>query len=122
MTTCAVLWVLDVKNILSVVAFTAESTFVHLTHRHFVRTLGHLEKLVVAGVAHEAIFTDMRFMAEDDRRCISGREGQISAANHLRKSEQRDRHVEYDHETHKQTNHSSTLDLNVSLMLTVNAF
>ncbi len=79
----AVLLVFHVKGLFPVVTFAAEVAFVDAGHVHFVRTLGHLEDLVVTTGALEAFFVNMFVVAEDDDGCVLGREGNVTPADLL---------------------------------------
>jgi hypothetical protein len=82
----AVLLVFYIKGFFSIVAFSAEIAFIDAGHVHFVRTLGHLENLVVTTGALEAFFIHMLFMAEDDYRCVLGRKGYVTSPDLLGRS------------------------------------
>jgi hypothetical protein len=79
MTPAAVLLVFYIKGFFSIVAFSAEIAFIDAGHFHFVRTLGHLEYLVVTAGAFETFFIHMLFMAEDDYRSVLGSKGYVTS-------------------------------------------
>ena len=91
MAACAVLLILDVEAFLPVVTLAAEITLGDLAHFHFIRSLGHLEDLVMAPGAFQTLSVHMLIMAEYDWRGVFGREGQVSTANFLRNGAERNR-------------------------------
>ena len=66
MATSAVFLVLDVEGLVAVVTLAAESPLRDFVHVHFVRSLGHLEYLVVTSGAFQAMSVYMLVMAEYD--------------------------------------------------------
>lgn len=66
-TASAVFLVFYIEALLSIVAFTAEVSLGQLAHVHLVRTLRHLEYLIVAAGTLEALVIYVFFMAENDR-------------------------------------------------------
>jgi hypothetical protein len=89
--------VLDVKGLLAVMAFSAELALGHLAHVHFIRTLGHLEYLIVAIGTLEIFAGDVLLVAEDDVQSILGGEGKIAASDFLRNGAHRRRQADHDH-------------------------
>jgi hypothetical protein len=85
----AIIGSLHVERLLAVVALSAEVSLGDLAHVHLVRTLGHLEDLVMAARAFDALALDMGVMAEVHRTGILGREFDIPAADLLRHHRQR---------------------------------
>jgi hypothetical protein len=74
---------LHIEGFLSVVALSTEIPFGELAHVHLVRTLRHLEYLVMAAGALDALVFDMGLMAENYRACVLGRELDVSATDLL---------------------------------------
>jgi len=62
----AVFLILNVKPLLTVMAFSAEITFGHFAHFHFVRSLGHLKNLIMTASAFETLSINMVIVTEND--------------------------------------------------------
>jgi hypothetical protein len=102
----AVFFVLHVEGLLSIMASAAEISLGDLLHVYLVRPVRHLKYLVMAVDTLEPLSYQVSFMAEDYRRSVFGCEGQITAANLLRKSAERNRQVCRDHGYHEQPFHN----------------
>ncbi len=76
--------VFDAECLLSVMTLAAEIALGDHFHVHLVRSHGHLEYLVMATRALQAVFADVFFVTEHDRQRAPGRERQVSAADLLR--------------------------------------
>jgi hypothetical protein len=78
-----ILLVSHVESPLAIMTFSAEITLGKLCHVHFVRSLRHLEELIMTVAASEGLLIYVLFMAEEHRRGILGRECYITAADLL---------------------------------------
>jgi len=77
-------------------AFAAEITLVHFFHVHLVRSLRHLENLIVAVAAPESFLIYMLFMAEENRPGILGSKSQIPTPDLLRDGAHRGQKASHD--------------------------
>jgi hypothetical protein len=75
MTLFAVFLGVRIGRFLPVMAFPAEVAPVDPAHIHLVRSLGHLEYLIVTLSALEAFFVHMFIMTKDDGSCVFRHEG-----------------------------------------------
>jgi hypothetical protein len=75
-----------VKRFLPIMALAAEVALGDLGHIHFVRSVSHLEYLIVASHAFQAFSLDVEFVTEDDGTCILRRKGYIPPAHLFRKN------------------------------------
>jgi hypothetical protein len=103
--TGTILLIDHIKRSLAIMTFAAEITLGQLCHVHLVRSLGHLEELIVTIAAAKSFFIYVFFVAEENGPRILGRERYIAAPNLLRKDTHRYQEANHNNRNEEQSFH-----------------
>jgi hypothetical protein len=100
-----ILLITHIKSPLAIMTFAAEITLGQFFHVHLVRSLLHLEELIVTITAAKSFFIYVLFVAEENGPRILGRESHIAASNLLCKDTDRDQEECHNNSNEEQSFH-----------------
>lgn len=105
MTFHAIFSSLYIERLLTVVALAAEVAFCDLAHIHLVRSLSHLEYLIMTSGALDPLALDVELMTENDGAGVLRRELDIAASDFLCSSREGNHQAEQNSNYHPSLHH-----------------